>query len=358
MSARSQLRLNRKEKILLKKEKLSKLKQITERNLLFDAAKKAYFDHFQFKDVMWIGVKYVEEAINERRPGALECKPSHLLEAEGHPKKDMIITRTGALRVVMAWIGKRYNSVKDVEEGLEEAASHCGLDSKKDEWTFPEVIALTSAYSKVYLDFDKNAGFRANDVDAFVAGFDKHRGGHAALKPDKLWKFLEDFGLVYQEIEQQKYVLRVLNEVDDNQNGALDPEELLHLFRKLIDHEKAEPREREFKLLKDSGMPLDECENWFDVYTKAVEDRQGQVEGKLTKADNYISVADVKSVFEPLGMKPNREDTDKLRSWLTEVDTDFNGQIDFGEFCCLVQRMWSVNFCGIQKIAPSNDESS
>lgn len=49
-------------------------------------------------------------------------------------------------------------------------------------------------------------------------------------------------------------------------------------------------------------------------------------------------------------MKFDRVRTDQMKNWLAEVDTDFNGQIDFGEFCTLVQKMWDVNFCSIHSL--------
>merc|ERR1712093_574040 len=148
----------------------------------------------------------------------------------------------------------------------------------------------------------------------------------------------------------QKYVLKVLDEVDANKNGELDGDELMHLLRRLLDGTRVESRQREHELLTHSGMPLNEAEDWFGIYIDACKARAGE-EGQPSpqvSTDDFISIGDVKAVFEgKLGLKIEKNDTAQMKKFLQEVDTDFNGQIDFGEFVSLVQKMWDVDFAGI-----------
>jgi len=68
----------------------------------------------------------------------------------------------------------------------------------------------------------------------------------------------------------------------------------------------------------------------------------------MGESDAGIAMGDVKDLFDKIQMTWNYSENSLLTKWLQECDEDCNGQIDFGEFCCLVQRMWDTNFANVQ----------
>merc|ERR1712151_1047598 len=85
-------------------------------------------------------------------------------------------------------------------------------------------------------------------------------------------------------------------------------------------------------MIMKSKMAYEECDQWIDVFLATAGD------------EGAIRLHDIKDLFEGLELKWGTEGSKKLMDWLREVDEDCNGRIDFGEFCCLVQKMWDENF--------------
>merc|ERR1711972_1046142 len=113
-------------------------------------------------------------------------------------------------------------------------------------------------------------------------------------------------------------VIDVLKEVDMNKNGMLTMEELLHLVRRLFDFQTITLRQREHQLLERSGMELERIEDWHTIFLEMCAD-----------AGPYsIKISDIKDKFSCIGLKWDKEGTKQMKEWLTEVDEDYNGQID------------------------------
>lgn len=260
-------------------------------------------------------------------------------------------------KIIFQWLAYRCGGAQQgsISQALaEEAAGKVDMDwSTKDLWTFPEVILLCNAYQEIYLRDDKVAGFAPPDVDKFTDIYQSHRGISEELPPSRFWDMLKDLKMEMTTTQQQQYVLDVFqNKIDRDKNGKLSLTELMHLIRALRDDQKIVPRQRENELLERSGMELADIEEWFGVFMIQAHQADPEVKEPVNnpEADEFIGLANIKSVFEGIGLKWDKSGSDKLKKWLSEVDEDYNGKIDFAEFCCLVQKMWDEDFAGIRQM--------
>jgi len=303
---------------------------------------------YRFQDVHGMATNFLAE-VDKNSPTKVEDadrKLWRLLEADGHPALEVAIPRANVDVVVSKWINKRFKldtrtTVRAVEVlndvDVEKAGQRGEIDVMAGFWTFQQVVKFTKYYEISYLETNQLAGFKSGDVAGFKDLYDKHKGGSEELKPAQLWGLLEEMSLQYPSVEEQEHVKRVLNEVDMDKNGALGLFELLHLVRRLLDEQKDPPREQEYRLMRDSKMPLQEAEEWAHLHQAHAGDR------------GYIIIADVKKVFEGM-LKINNDGAKQMSAWLSEVDEDANGQIDLGEWIALVQKMWDTDFCGLKKL--------
>jgi len=333
------------------KTEAKKKKELQKENH-FKQCTELYGNFFEFKHIMWLSQKFFACAFQERVITEPVQKASNVLASEGYPSLDIFISTDGAFDVVREWLEFRFGgegrgteskAVQPEQAALAAKASNIDLDTK-EQWSLADICAMSYHFQNNYLEADPTAGFANKDVEGFRDLFDKHRGSLEELQPQRLWGMLADIDMNFPTAEDQKYVLSVLSQVDSDRNGTLCLEELLHLVRKLIDGQKVEPRVREYELLQRSGMELSECEEWFEVF------------GAVSEEVGWISMLDIKAVFEKINVKWDKQGTIQMKEWLTEVDDDYNGQIDFGEFCCLVQKMWDANFGGIRAVKPEAEE--
>lgn len=114
-------------------------------------------------------------------------------------------------------------------------------------------------------------------------------------------------------------------------------QQLFFLLRLLTEDQKVTQRKREHELIIKSGMQLEECEEWIDLFKAAALHPRAS-----------IKIVDMQRLFQALELDWGKEANLQLQEWLKEVDEDNTGSIDFGEFCCLLQIMWQKDFGGIK----------
>lgn len=219
----------------------------------------------------------------------------------------------------------------------EDAAKKAELDLSADHFSLQAVVKYVYHYQKCHLAAEKTAGWNRADIDAFEEVFDQYRHGQEQVKAKELWDILRDLGQEFPTLEEQRYLLSLVKEADADRSGSISFQELLHLMRMLQEDEKVKARQRENELLVKSGMALEDCEEWLHVFEACCPDGM-----------DCLILSDFKSLFDVLELDYGMEESRTIAKWLKDCDEDSNGQIDFGEFCNLVQRMWDANFAKIR----------
>lgn len=219
----------------------------------------------------------------------------------------------------------------------EAAAIKAEIDLSDEFFSLRDVVKYVFYYQKLHLTGERTAGWGRADIDAFEEVFDSYRHGENQVKAKELWDILKDLGQEFPTVEDQRYLLSLVKEADADRSGSISFQELLHLMRMLQEDEKVKARERENQLLVKSGMSLEDVEEWLHVF-----------EAVCPEGQDYLLLTDFKSLFEVLELEYGIEESRTIARWLKDCDEDSNGQIDFGEFCNLVQRMWDANFASIR----------
>eukprot|EP00440_Ansanella_granifera_P069420 gb/GFBE01075313.1/.p1 GENE.gb/GFBE01075313.1/~~gb/GFBE01075313.1/.p1 ORF type:complete len:406 (+),score=120.12 gb/GFBE01075313.1/:1-1218(+) len=282
-----------------------------------------FFQYFRFADVSWIARTFYERADRD-----MQC-----------------VTTQDVYEVVEAWLEYRWGSDGrgsvnfKVDEELVAAAKaeakKAGVALKDDEYSLEDAVKFCFYYQAQYLKAEKTAGWGVSDLEIFEDVFDAHRHGHEQVRATELWTILGMLGHEFPTIPEQKYLLGLVKAADADKSGSISFEELLHLLRMLQEDQKVEDRKREHMLIVRSGMSLEDCEEWLDMFLACAEDK------------GHILMTEFKGLFDILELKIDRDGTQQMMAWLKDVDEDSNGEIDFGEFCNLVQLMWDSNFAGI-----------
>lgn len=254
--------------------------------------------------------------------------------------------RLEALRMAKAWMkrkwyskGRRLDSYEVNAELADKAAQKAGINLDATSLAFHEVVAFIYHYQNLHLIVEPTAGFGRKDLDMFSRTFDQYcKGSEGGAKAKQLWSILRGLGFVYTTMEEQHYIIDMVKSADVDKSGTISLDELLNLLRRIIEDLKIPSRSREHKLIVKSGMLLHECDEWVDIFAACANTSGGS-----------ISILDMESIFSAvLGMTFGKEGTLQMKEWLVQVDEDSNEKIDFGEFICLVQKMWAADFCGIK----------
>lgn len=327
----------------------AKLNKKKENAALFKALWESYLQYYSFEEVKKIADSFFDVAELD----GLDIESRNIMVALGHTAEKVCISTAGATSVGKARIKLRYGERRSESKFTGDIANTVhnspGLvDTGRTEWTLADVIKFTWEFEQTFLKEEPSAGFSPADIEGFTSRYDHHRGSYPELMPQHLWGLLEDCDFYLPTPEDQQHVIDVMHEVDVNCNGTLDVAELLQLIRALLEEKKAAPHKREHGLLEQSGMELTDIEEWYGIYQAALEART-EVEQNGANAGT-ITMSDVKAVFERISIKWDKDGTKKMKEWLFEVDENFTGYIRFGEFCCLVQRMYETNFANIKTL--------
>eukprot|EP00929_Paragymnodinium_shiwhaense_P077190 TRINITY_DN39744_c0_g1_i1.p1 TRINITY_DN39744_c0_g1~~TRINITY_DN39744_c0_g1_i1.p1 ORF type:complete len:426 (+),score=130.75 TRINITY_DN39744_c0_g1_i1:144-1421(+) len=251
-----------------------------------------------------------------------------------------------ALGVAEAWLRERWGSA---DRGLEKlsipreiALEAQGLAGSPPEheatWSFQDVLCFVYHCQALHLQKERTSGFDTGDIQEFREIYDEYDTG-TGLFARELFDALKAVGFTFPTMKEQNYVVDLVRLVDVDKSGTIDFHEFLHMLRALIDRRKVLVRRREHALIIRSGLPLDEVEDWLLLFQTAENE------------DKSIMMGDVKDLFGRIDLTWGWEESNLISAWLREVDEDSNGLIDFGEFCCLVQKMWDRDFANIKRKA-------
>lgn len=317
---------------------------------LFRALWDGYLQYYNFAEIKQIADSFFDIAALEGKDPGNRTVMSQIGQDDAAAK--LIIPTSAATKVGEARIKLRYGERRseskftgDIAKAVHNSPSLAG--GGRTEWTLPDVVKFTWEFEQTFLKEEPSAGFSPADIVNFTARFDHHRGSYPELVPAQLWGLLEDCDFNLPTADAQQHVIDVLNVVDLNKNGSLDVAELLHLIRALLEEKKAAPHKREHAMLEQCGMELPDIEDWYGIYQASLE---GQSEEDSGTSHGCITLADIKKTFESISIKWDKEGTKQMKAWLYEVDENFTGSIGFGEFCCLVQRMFDTNFANIKSV--------
>lgn len=291
-----------------------------------------FFKHFMFTEVNFLLSRFIERC-PDARPGGV------------YKNLDKTISKEAMEGIAIEWIVHRYGGPgrsTEIPSSLRpratlSAAEKAGIDIGQDHWSMKDVVGFISEYQLTHLNEEEFSGFAKNDLEGFETLFNEYHGG-APIKARQLWEILSDLSYDFPTREEQAYVLKILMGMKLKKQGEITFSELLCILRRCVEDKKVDERKREHDLIVRSDMELDEIEGWLQIFEDAAN-------------SGYVIMADMKKLFEDIGLKWGMEDTDKFFKWLREVDEDSNGYIDFGEFSCLVSRMWAEDFAGIRKVS-------
>jgi len=211
--------------------------------------------------------------------------------------------------------------------------------SEDANWEFSDAVRFTFHLQKLYLQDRPNAGFVAGDVNYYKGVLSKYDTG-SGLHTRELFDPLGELGFTFTTLLEQNFLIDLVKAVDLDKSGTIDFDEFLHMMRTLYDRNYVSQRKREYSLVVRSGMALTECEDWFGLY-KVVQSGSESSKG--------ISLSDLRDLLERIDLTWTYKENLRLTRWLRECDEDSNGMIDFGEFCCLVKKMWDTNFANIME---------
>eukprot|EP00929_Paragymnodinium_shiwhaense_P004883 TRINITY_DN10613_c0_g1_i1.p1 TRINITY_DN10613_c0_g1~~TRINITY_DN10613_c0_g1_i1.p1 ORF type:complete len:409 (+),score=124.84 TRINITY_DN10613_c0_g1_i1:67-1293(+) len=210
-------------------------------------------------------------------------------------------------------------------------------DSEEASWQFRDVIRLTYHLQSQHLQTLVSGGFDEDEMNVFKDVFLRHEAGKG-LFARKLFEPLGELGFKFRTLLEQQKVVDMIKNIEVDKNGSIDFTAFLCLLRRLYERQEAETRKREHSLIIRSGMALQECEDWLQVFQE-----------KETETGGGIGMGDVKELFGEIRLCWSYSQSNLLTTWLHECDEDCSGHIDFGEFCVLVQRMWDTNFANIRE---------
>lgn len=290
-----------------------------------EASWDKFFKYFQFSELSWISDRFF-------------CRAP--AEGEG----DCSISVESGYAICQEWLHHRWG---DCSRGLEvlelkpdvarDAIMRAGVDLSAAKWELPDVVAFVYHYQASHLMTERSAGFVMEDLIGSKNMFKVYDGNGEGLKARQLWAILKDMGYEFPTVEEQMHLIELVKEADTDRSGALNFMEFLQLLRKLIDHDKVDSRKREHRLITSSGISLEECEEWLHVF-----------QAKAGDEGEAIDIPEMRALFETIDLRWDVPGSRQMMDWLREVDENSDGQIDFGEFCCLVQKMWDHDFAGIR----------
>jgi len=287
------------------------------------ASWEQFFQYFNFAEVSWLSKQYFDFATPEG-----DC-----------------ISRDDGLKVATEWMKYRWGgedrdlqSLEISEEVAKSALMRASIDHMAEFWTFPEMVAIVYHCQELHLEREHKAGFVHDDAHYFYQVYKEQEQQGAGLRARDLLGILQDLGFDLSTVKEQEHVIELLKEAKLESSGTLGFSEFLYIIRKLVDKAKVDERRREHGLIAKSGMSLEECEGWHPIFDLAA------------GGTGCINVQDLRTLFQTIGLSWGAEGNRDILAWIKDADENNNGEIDFGEFCCLTNKMWTNNFADIQRV--------
>eukprot|EP00747_Dinoflagellata_sp_TGD_P181503 gnl/TRDRNA2_/TRDRNA2_35364_c0_seq1.p1 gnl/TRDRNA2_/TRDRNA2_35364_c0~~gnl/TRDRNA2_/TRDRNA2_35364_c0_seq1.p1 ORF type:complete len:413 (+),score=105.18 gnl/TRDRNA2_/TRDRNA2_35364_c0_seq1:118-1356(+) len=305
--------------VIAAREKEAERQKESKKAALALASWEQFFQYFQFSEVSWLAGEFFVRA-----------------------SESDVVEKNELYMIAQAWLKHRWGDENrgldtyDLREGCVDKAMKASGFGATSQYDFQQVVCFCFHYQEEHIAQEKSAGFTRRDARDFFDVFKRHEHNNQGLKARELWAILKDLGFEFPTQEEQEWVVDLVKSQDRDKSGSIDFDEFLQLVRKLVDRDRVPARKREHALITRSGMSLGECEEWLPVF-------QANDEGM-----GYVEIPKMRELFETINLKWDVAGSKVMMQWIHEVDEDNNGQVDFGEFCCLVQKMWDKDFGGIR----------
>jgi Ca2+-binding EF-hand superfamily protein len=277
-----------------------------------------YVKHFSFSQLGWLFDKFQELAV-----------------------QDFIRDEESSMRAIQCWLDHQWANVLHHPRGYEQLLQQA-LQGRGFPLDFGNFITVLHAYQELHIELEDHAGFDPENVSQLQDLYDMHNSASIGdgLKGKALFTVLDDLGIEFHSKEERKWYVDTVTRFDRDATGTINFIELCQIIRKVIDMEEEKQRQRQFDLVKSSGLPFHEVEDWNVLFCSKDEEGRGELE-----------LAAVKDLITSLGVQWDRDASETLRTWIEQGDVNSNGTIDFGEFCVVISKMWSSNFHNIRGAA-------
>lgn len=203
--------------------------------------------------------------------------------------------------------------------------------------SFLQLLSLIHTYQVVHLEAEPMAGFSESSFKKIKARFDPYDKTGKGLKARELWAVLGDCGVNMTSQEDQHWMINLVKEMDKDHSGTIDIQEFCQLLRKVTQRRDTVANAREGSLIMQSHIIVREVEEWVPIFRLYDTDRR-----------NALSLSQLCALFHSIGIKWNRDGNDTLHHWMQATDENADNFLDFGEFCCLIQKMVAEDFHGIR----------
>lgn len=203
---------------------------------------------------------------------------------------------------------------------------------------FAGFIDVLVRYQAFHIQAEEHAGFDRSSLESLLDVYESHlpSSGVDGLKGAGMFSVLDDLGIKFHTKAEREWYVETVKRLDTNGDGAIQFPELCQIIRVVTEQELNKKRLREFDLIKQSGLPFDEVVDWNSVFQQA------------DSGSGALQMVEVKDLIQPTGVVWDREMSNTVLGWINDADEDGNGEIDFGEFCILISKMWASNIHDIR----------
>mmetsp|Transcript_37613 Transcript_37613/g.66856 ORF Transcript_37613/g.66856 Transcript_37613/m.66856 type:complete len:484 (-) Transcript_37613:127-1578(-) len=271
---------------------------------------ETYLMHLSFSQLGWLFQRFRSDAVN-----------------------DELTTSLALQKHIQSWLEHQWPgclSTYDVNDDMLKAAME-SISLPINFFTFFRVVLQ---YQSMHIENEDNAGFDPDEVAQLKIIFENHhrscRG--PGLQGKALFAVLEDLGIQFQSKEERLWYVDTVQKLDKNRDGTINFPELCQIIRKVEDMDAEKKRLREFTLVKKSGLPFDEVEDWYELFNENDSDGSGELQRHH-----------VRDLITSIGVTWDKDMAEAIGQWVHEADENNNGTVDFGEFCIVISKLWATN---------------
>lgn len=280
-----------------------------------------YVRHFSFSQLGWLFDAFQQRAAED----------------------DTLSTKDELAEIVDEWLVHQWPNVlhrPSVDDGLL-IKSLEGPPLRRFPLDFVNFISVLHLYVDLHIETEVHAGFDQENLISLEELYEMHNPLNAdGLKACALFAVLDELGIAFHSKEDRQWYIDTVTKFDRDSSGTINFVELCQIIRKVINMEEEKERKRQFDLIKQSGLPYHEVEDWNALFQSRDSGGKGE-----------LQLSEVKELISGLGIPWDKEASETVRTWVDKGDDNANGSIDFGEFCIIISKMWSANFKDIRGAA-------
>lgn len=208
-------------------------------------------------------------------------------------------------------------------------------EEKERRVTFKQLVRFVGLCEHQCIEEDEGAGYSQEEVREFQDIFSAHadKANVQALKTNEIFEVFEDMGRQLTA-EDQNFLIEVIKKVDLDKSGDIDFLEFLQLMRNTQLHDLAGRRQREHRLIVQSGFSDAETLSFQELFN-FWRDPSGN-----------FTLRQLRELFKNIDISMTNERRKKLAELVqltldaTQLETH---ALSFGEFLSLMQQMISSN---------------